>query len=324
MLSGGGARGAYQVGVLKRLTEQGARWDLIAGVSVGAINAAHMAHFGVQTQRAGALTLEAFWRRIAGNKSIYTGWTMGALALLWQGAMYDTAPLRALLDGAMSEEVIRRSGVKLRLGAVSLKTGRYRTITERDERLADWVMANAAFPVAFRPSYIDGDLWVDGGVRNVTPILDAVKAGATEIDVVMTSPVRGDVAEWDVQKGRSAIDIGLRAAGIRVELADDPAELARRLTRPVPTESSGRLSRGTDFHAWLEHRFRGEAPLELSDLPGAGDAWVGADPEIEDLKRRFLASPICCRSPKTRSATEASSGLPGPSPPAMSGAPWIT
>lgn len=214
MLSGGGARGAYQVGVLKRLTEQGARWDLIAGVSVGAINAAHMAHFGVQTQRAGALTLEAFWRRIAGNKSIYTGWTMGALALLWQGAMYDTAPLRALLDGAMSEEVIRRSGVKLRLGAVSLKTGRYRTITERDERLADWVMANAAFPVAFRPSYIDGDLWVDGGVRNVTPILDAVKAGATEIDVVMTSPVRGDVAEWDVQKGRSAIDIGLRAAGI--------------------------------------------------------------------------------------------------------------
>jgi DNA helicase-2/ATP-dependent DNA helicase PcrA len=82
-----------------------------------------------------------------------------------------------------------------------------------------------------------------------------------------------------------------------VELADDPAELARRLTRPVPTESSGRLSRGTDFHAWLEHRFRGEALLELSDLPGAGDAWVGADPEIEDLKRRFLASPWADRVP---------------------------
>jgi NTE family protein len=214
VLSGGGARGAYQAGVIRRLADQGSRWDLIAGVSVGAVNAAHLAHFGVQTQRAGALTLEAFWRRITGNRTIYTSWGLGALAMLWQGALHDTAPLRALIESAMSEVVIRRSGVKLRLGAVSLTTGRYRTITEQDDRLSEWVMASAAFPVAFRPSFIDGELWVDGGVRNVTPLKDAIKSGATEIDVVMTSPVRGDVAEWDVQKGRSAIEIGLRAAGI--------------------------------------------------------------------------------------------------------------
>ena len=82
-----------------------------------------------------------------------------------------------------------------------------------------------------------------------------------------------------------------------VELADDPAELARRLSRPVPTESSGRLRRGSDFHAWLERRYRGDALLDLSELPGAGDAWVTADPELEELKRRFLASEWADRVP---------------------------
>ncbi|WP_420121400.1 ATP-dependent helicase [Nakamurella sp.] len=82
-----------------------------------------------------------------------------------------------------------------------------------------------------------------------------------------------------------------------VELADDPAELARRLSRPLPAEPSGRLRRGSEFHAWLEHRFRGDALLDLRDLPGAGDAWVGEDPELELLKRRFLESAWADRVP---------------------------
>ena len=82
-----------------------------------------------------------------------------------------------------------------------------------------------------------------------------------------------------------------------VELADEPAELARRLSRPLPAEPASRLRRGADFHAWLEHRFRGDALLDLRDLPGAGDAWVGEDPELEDLKRRFLNSVWADRVP---------------------------
>lgn len=82
-----------------------------------------------------------------------------------------------------------------------------------------------------------------------------------------------------------------------VELADDPAELARRLSRPLPSEPSGRLRRGSEFHAWLEHRFRGDALLDLRDLPGAGDAWVVEDPELTDLKRCFLASEWADRVP---------------------------
>ena len=82
-----------------------------------------------------------------------------------------------------------------------------------------------------------------------------------------------------------------------VDLADDPAELARRLSRPLPTEPAGRLRRGSEFHAWLEHRFRGDALLDLRDLPGAGDAWVGEDPELELLKRRFLESAWADRVP---------------------------
>ncbi|WP_395725651.1 ATP-dependent helicase [Nakamurella sp.] len=100
------------------------------------------------------------------------------------------------------------------------------------------------------------------------------------------------LAERSARSGR-ALDVelpGTISVTSLVELAEDPAELARRLSRPVPTEPAGRLRRGTDFHAWLERRLRGDALLELRDLPGAGDAWVGDDPELEDLKQRFLTS----------------------------------
>jgi DNA helicase-2/ATP-dependent DNA helicase PcrA len=100
------------------------------------------------------------------------------------------------------------------------------------------------------------------------------------------------LAERSARTGR-ALDVelpGTISVTSLVELAEDPAELARRLSRPVPTEPAGRLRRGSDFHAWLERRLRGDALLELRDLPGAGDAWVGQDPELEDLKHRFLSS----------------------------------
>ena len=67
--------------------------------------------------------------------------------------------------------------------------------------------------------------------------------------------------------------------------------------RPLPAEPTRRLSRGNDFHAWLERRYRGDALLNLSDLPGAGDAGVDADRELEELKARFLASEWADRTP---------------------------
>jgi ATP-dependent DNA helicase UvrD/PcrA len=74
-----------------------------------------------------------------------------------------------------------------------------------------------------------------------------------------------------------------------VELASDPAELARRLRRPVPLRPNPTARRGTAFHAWLERRFGTSRLLDLDELPGAADADAAPDTEFAALQQAFLA-----------------------------------
>jgi DNA helicase-2/ATP-dependent DNA helicase PcrA len=74
------------------------------------------------------------------------------------------------------------------------------------------------------------------------------------------------------------------------ELADDPVTLARRIRRPVPQAPTPLARRGTAFHAWLERFFTGSALLEVTDLPGANDSGMAPEPELEELKAKFLRS----------------------------------
>ena len=82
-----------------------------------------------------------------------------------------------------------------------------------------------------------------------------------------------------------------------VELADDPGRLARRLRRPVPLEPAPELRRGTAFHEWLERFFRGEALVDVRDLPGAGDFAAGVDEQFDRLREQFLTSAWAGRVP---------------------------
>jgi DNA helicase-2/ATP-dependent DNA helicase PcrA len=82
-----------------------------------------------------------------------------------------------------------------------------------------------------------------------------------------------------------------------VELAADPAALARRLRRPLPFPPNPTARRGTAFHAWLEKRFGSRALLDLDELPGSADAGAGADADLDALKDAFLASPWAERVP---------------------------
>ncbi|QNK80134.1 ATP-dependent DNA helicase [Nakamurella sp. PAMC28650] len=82
-----------------------------------------------------------------------------------------------------------------------------------------------------------------------------------------------------------------------VELAADPAALARRIRRPVPHPPAPRARRGTDFHAWLERFYTGSALMEISELPGAHDNGPEPDAELELLKARFQRSDWSRRMP---------------------------
>jgi DNA helicase II / ATP-dependent DNA helicase PcrA len=82
-----------------------------------------------------------------------------------------------------------------------------------------------------------------------------------------------------------------------VELAANPAALARRLRRPLPFPPNPTARRGTAFHAWLEKRFGSRALLDLDELPGSADAQAAPDADLDALKDAFLASSWADRVP---------------------------
>jgi DNA helicase II / ATP-dependent DNA helicase PcrA len=82
-----------------------------------------------------------------------------------------------------------------------------------------------------------------------------------------------------------------------VELAADPAALARRLRRPLPFPPNPTARRGTAFHAWLEKRFGSRALLDLDELPGSADEDAAPDEDLIQLQDAFLASEWAERTP---------------------------
>lgn len=176
VLSGGGAKGAYQVGALEYLVnERGLEFQVISGVSTGSISAivlAQAADLAELRHEVGALG--TLYRGIRSNRDIYRNRFLGQLGLFFHSSLYDAAPLRGKLERAVNVDAVRRSGRELRMGAACLETGEYRTITQRDDRLIDFTMASGATPVFFPPVAITEQgvtrHWVDGGVRHMTPL----------------------------------------------------------------------------------------------------------------------------------------------------------
>ncbi len=86
-----------------------------------------------------------------------------------------------------------------------------------------------------------------------------------------------------------------------VDLAADPAALARRLRRPVPRPPDPRARRGTEFHAWVERWFAKTELLEFDELPGAADEDPATDDpasaDLTELQDRFTASRWATRTP---------------------------
>lgn len=188
VLSGGAAKGAYQIGVLRRwMLEENTDYQIMCGVSVGSLNVACLAQEPFGSPRKAFERLEAVWLGV-NNEKIYRRWVpFGRLSALWKDSLFDSSPLRDLVARELDVERIRNSARQVRVGAVCLETGEKRFGTERDARLADWVVASASFPVFFQPVEIDGKHWFDGGVRNLTPLGQALELGATEIDMIVCS-----------------------------------------------------------------------------------------------------------------------------------------
>jgi NTE family protein len=199
VLQGGGALGAYQVGVFEALHEAGIEPDWVIGTSIGAINAALIAG----SPPAGRLErLDAFWRHVQNPRAVAgpLDWLgMGNLVAnmttvmrgipaffepnlpslrgarasvgIEQAAYYSTAPLRETLGELLSLDCLNAKRTRLTVGAVNVRTSKMRYFDSRDAALSiDHVMASGALPPAFPAVRIDGEPYWDGGVYSNTPI----------------------------------------------------------------------------------------------------------------------------------------------------------
>lgn len=189
VLSGGGAKGAYQVGALRYLlSELQNTYDILCGVSVGAINCAFVAQFESGKEQEAGQNLSDLWSNL-NTESIYTRWfPFGKFHSLWRSSFYDSSPLHRLIKSNISLEKVREVGKKVSVGAVSLNAGKYTIFNQDHDHFLEAVLASASFPGMLTPVEIDGQLWTDGGVKEISPIKTAIDLGATEIDIIVTSP----------------------------------------------------------------------------------------------------------------------------------------
>jgi NTE family protein len=201
VLQGGGALGAYQVGVYQALHEAGIEPDWVCGVSIGAINSAIIA--GNPPERR-LERLQIFWERITARKvwhytpdgdvyrkarnltSTFLTTTLGQPGFFkphdvnpWfspAGAMtatsyYDTSPLRETLLELVDFDLINSRKVHFAVGAVNVLSGNFLYFDNKNETIGpEHVMASGALPPALPMVKIGTDHFWDGGIVSNTPL----------------------------------------------------------------------------------------------------------------------------------------------------------
>ncbi len=181
VLSGGGGRGAYELGVYKAFTERHRTFDLISGTSVGAITAAGIAS-GLTVDE-----LEGMWARMHNFRVMQPRGDFWRLPS-WTHLMY-TKPLLEFLEREIDYEAVKRSPIEIRVAAVDVGSGDLRVFTNM-ELTPKRLLASSSIPILFPMVHDDdGRAYWDGGTVVNTPLQPAIEAGATEIVCVLLSPV---------------------------------------------------------------------------------------------------------------------------------------
>lgn len=188
VLSGGGANGAFEVGALQHIIgEKKIHYDVICGVSVGALNGSILAQYPEGQEEASMEHLSNIWEQVNRDSDIYKKWYGGwlwHLPALWKRSIYCTAPLQKIVHEHVNEARFRTSDKQLFIGAVCLNTGEYKVWDKSSPDITEAILASSSFPVFFEPVQINHKWYTDGGLRDITPIKAAIDAGCTRIDVI--------------------------------------------------------------------------------------------------------------------------------------------
>ncbi len=200
VLSGGSIRGAFQAGAIAEILTSGSFVpDAVYGTSVGSLNGAFIADRAGQAVAAGELPdwvgigneLQNFWlQEITSFDKIAK--KRGALGLLGSllfnkfDGFIDTSPLCDLVKREIKIENLLSSPVKFYACSVNAVTGEPVYASADDyPNIHDYIIASTAIPIVMPLRVIATEPYVDGGIREVAPLAQAIKDGASEIFCIL-------------------------------------------------------------------------------------------------------------------------------------------
>jgi NTE family protein len=221
LLQGGGALGAFQAGVYQALAEANLHPDWVAGISIGAINAALIAGNAPEQRLE---KLHAFWEEITTQRifdplGLAHYWLRGdmghvflnrlrASATLLEGApgfftprfpppylappgtveatsWYDTSPLRSTLERLIDFDRLNSGEMRFSVGTVNIRSGNFVYFDTTTHKIRpEHIMASGALPPGCPAVEVDGELYWDGGLVSNTP-LQWVVQGDTRNDTLV-------------------------------------------------------------------------------------------------------------------------------------------
>lgn len=279
VLQGGGALGSYQAGVYEAFAEVDLHPDWIAGISIGAINAAIIAGNAPEDRVA---KLKGFWETISANplldwavesellapktelarswfNKVSAGMAMlsgaagffepRAPALFFNplGAVdatsfYNTGKLKTTLEQYVDFDRINHGDTRLSVGAVNVRSGNFVYFDNRHRKIgAEHVMASGSLPPGFAATEVDGEYYWDGGLISNTPL-----------QWVVDGEVRQDTLAFQVDLWSAEGEL--------------PRNLAEVTTRQKEIQYSSRTRAGTNHFKRIQ-RVRNALDHLLAKLP---------------------------------------------------------
>lgn len=194
-LGGGGMKGMAHVGAIRALQAAGIEIDAVVGTSIGALIGARFAMGsppGELEAEALAVTESAVLRRNV------RAFLMGGVA---QTGLYDGEHYRRLIRRLFAAGSFASLKIPLRVNALSLCRGEERWFgwgADRSLNLVDAVYASGALPLVFPPlETADGDILVDGGLRTMVGVAEALRWGAARVIAMDVSDLfNPDESDW--------------------------------------------------------------------------------------------------------------------------------
>ena len=312
VLQGGGALGSYQAGVIEGLSGSGITIDWVAGISIGAVNAAIYAGNpeALRVER-----LQAFWDRMTGAlpsfpifpndqiREFIHEWSAGYVMMTGVPgffkprplspmfatpgtpealSFYDSAPLEETLDALIDWDLLNSGAVRLSVGAVDVESGNFHYFDTTETRIdARHIMASGALPPGLPPIEIDGRLWWDGGLVSNTPlthVLDHQQGSLLAFQV--------DLFAAATDLPRTIMDVAAREKEIRFssrtrQVSDQVMRIRadREAVRKVLAKLPAEMRDDPDVQA-LAARSE-EDPVNLVHLIYRANAWEGGSRDFE-------------------------------------------